>query len=71
MTKYFFFGDVLTGGADKRRITTGKGFKVEGGNEKDHKDTVEIVRLVEEGVRMDGIHHVKEIVSDAVKKVKG
>lgn len=73
MTKYFFFGSVRSEGSldDQNRVTKGKGYAVAGGNEKDHKETVEITRLVEEGVRMDGIHHVEEILKDAVKKVKG
>jgi len=73
MTKYFFFGNVRSEGSldDQDRVTRGKGFVVAGGNAKDHKETVEITRLVQEGVQMDGIHHVEEIIKDVVKKVKG
>lgn len=75
MAKYFFFGMVFNpnGGSkdDKPRVTAGPNFMVEGGSEKEHKDSAEIIRLLEEGVRMDGIHHAQEIFRDAVKKVKG
>jgi hypothetical protein len=67
--KYFFFGKVLRGSQDN--VTVGKDFVVEGGAGKEHKDTVEIVRLFGEGVKMDGPHHAEEILKDAIKKVKG
>lgn len=73
MTKYFFFGSVRSAGSldDQDRMTKGKDSVVVGGNEKDHKETVEITRLLEEGVKMDGVHHAPEILRDAIKKVKG
>lgn len=71
MTKYFFFGVVLGGSQDNPRVTKGPNYVVKGGTEQEHKESAEIVRLVEEGVRMDGFHHADEILRDAVKKVKG
>jgi len=68
-SKYFFFGKVLRGSQDN--VTRGEDFVVEGGNDKEHKETVEIIRLFGEGVKMDGPHHAQEILQDAVKKVKG
>jgi len=70
--KYFFFGKVLRGGSqDDQQVTKGKDFVVEGGSSKEHKDTVEIIKLFKEGVEMDGPHHAPEILRDAIKKVKG
>jgi len=72
MPSYFFFGKVLRGGSkDDEQVTKGKDFIVEGGSGKDHKDTVEIIRLFGEGVKMDGPHHAQEILRDAVKRVRG
>lgn len=69
MGRYFFFGQILKGSKDN--VTAGDDFVVEGGNAKEHKETVEIVRLVQKGVELDGPHHAQEILRDAVKKVKG
>lgn len=69
MGKYFFYGQVFRGSKDN--VTTGKDYVVEGGNAKEHKETVEIVRLFGEGVKMDGPHHAQEILKDAIKRVKG
>lgn len=72
MGKYFFFGKVLRNGSkDDDQTTKGKDFVVEGGSGKEHKETVEIIRLFGEGVKMDGPHHAEEILKDAIKKVKG
>jgi len=71
-SKYFFFGKVLRDGSkDDEQITKGSDFVVEGGSGKEHKDTVEIVRLFGEGVKMDGPHHAHEILREAIKKVRG
>lgn len=69
MAKYFFFGQVLRGSQDN--VTKGPDFVVSGGAGKEHKDTVEIIKLFKEGVEMDGPHHAQEILKDAVKKIRG
>lgn len=69
--KYFFFGAVRPDPSGEKRVTHGRNYVVVGGTSNEHKEAAEITRLVEEGIRMDGIHCAGQVLKDAVRKVKG
>lgn len=68
---YFFFGTVRPDPSGHTHVTVTPEMAVAGGTKEEHADAVRIVELFSEGVKQDGIHHAREILKDAVRKVKG
>lgn len=52
-TSYFFFGSVRTHPEDKKRVSVGDDYRVQGGSKAEHEKTVEVVEKLSREFRKD------------------
>lgn len=73
MGKYFFFhGTAFSGDGKDKHITFGEGWRVDGGDKKDHDHVVEVTQEASkqfEENRPETIEEAAQILGDVVKKV--
>lgn len=71
-TYFFFHGQAFSQEGEDKHITIGEGWRVDGGNKKDHDQVVEVTEAASkqfEEHRPETIKEAAEILGDVIKKV--
>lgn len=69
--KYFFYGAVRPDPDGHTYITTGEGYRVQGGSKSEHDLSVEITEKLQREVERHGHENFEEIARDVIREVKG